>query len=114
MILSLYLKNHELLGSDSNIAAIVFHWGLPPAHSIPASVIGLLGELYAQNPDGKFVVYSTYSVRRASCKIPSSGIGFGRAVDFAGFGRQEIAAPSIDGRGKDNARCFQARRDCAG
>ncbi|MHB8392260.1 MAG: hypothetical protein ACYDBH_22225, partial [Acidobacteriaceae bacterium] len=37
---------------------------------------------------------------RASCKIPSSGIGFGCAVDFAGFGRQEIAAPSIGGRGK--------------
>ncbi len=52
--------------------------------------------------------------QRASCKIVSSGIGFGCAVDFAGFGRQEIAAPSIGGRGKDNARCFWARRDCAG
>jgi len=38
---------------------------------------------------------------RASCKIPSSGIGFGRAVDFTGFEGQKIAAPSIGGRGKD-------------
>ncbi|MHB1839491.1 MAG: hypothetical protein ACYCPD_06995, partial [Acidobacteriaceae bacterium] len=48
----------------------------------------------------------------ASCKIPSSGIGFGLGVDFAGFEGQEIAAPSIGERGKDNARCFWARRDC--
>ena len=43
---------------------------------------------------------------RATRQIPSSGIRFGRAVDFTGFGGQEIAAPSIGGRGKDNARCF--------
>lgn len=42
----------------------------------------------------------------ASCKIPSSGIRFGCAVGFTGFGRQEIAAPSIGGHGKYNARCF--------
>ena len=64
---------------------------------------------------GRFLLFHSWEsfCSRASCKIPSSGIGFGCAVDFAGFGRQEIAAPSIGGRGKDNARCFQARRDFA-
>ena len=41
----------------------------------------------------------------------SSGIGFGRAVDFTRFEGQEIDAPSIGGRRKDNARCFWTRRD---
>ena len=45
-------------------------------------------------------------VVRASCKIASSGIGLGCGVDFTRFERQEIAAPSIGGRGKDHARCF--------
>jgi len=51
--------------------------------------------------------------KRASCKIASSGIRFGRGVDFTRFEGQEIAAPAIGGRGKDNACCFWARRDCA-
>ena len=42
----------------------------------------------------------------ASCKIPDSGIRFGRAGVFKRFGRQEIATPPIWGHRKRRARRF--------